>query len=115
VFASGNPFDLITNAYFETVSGFTTTGFTFITSPESLPISLLFYRSLVEFIGGIGFIYILVAFLHPNHDLGAYAEAFGIAKLGDNLKKVFLTVLLVYTLLVVIFTAIFYFLYRRQI
>jgi len=111
VFTSGNPFDLITNAYFETVSGFTTTGFTFITSPESLPISLLFYRSLVEFIGGIGFIYILVAFLHPNHDLGAYAEAFGIAKLGDNLKKVFLTVLLVYTLLVVIFTAIFYFLY----
>ena len=111
VFASGNPFDLITNAYFETISGFTTTGFTFINNIGTLPLSLLFYRSLVEFIGGIGFIYILVAFLHPNHALDTYAETFGIDKLSDNLKKVFLSVLLVYTLLVAIFTAIFYFIY----
>jgi hypothetical protein len=33
VFASGNPFDLLTNAYFETVSGFTTTGFSFVAHP----------------------------------------------------------------------------------
>jgi len=37
------------------------------------------------------------------------------AMLGDNLKKVFLTVLLVYTLLVVVFTAIFYFLYSKDL
>jgi Trk-type K+ transport system membrane component len=39
VFNSRNPFDLFTNAYFETVSGFTTTGFTFVTNPESLSLS----------------------------------------------------------------------------
>ena len=65
VFHTGNLFDLFTNAYFETVSGFTTTGFSFIANPGSLPMSLLFYRSLVEFIGGVGFVYILVAFLYP--------------------------------------------------
>jgi trk system potassium uptake protein TrkH len=48
VFSSGNPFDLLTNAYFETVSGFTTTGFTFIANTQILPVSLLFYRSLVS-------------------------------------------------------------------
>jgi trk system potassium uptake protein TrkH len=111
VFHSGNPFDLFTNAYFETVSGFTTTGFTFVTDPGSLPSSLLFYRSLVEFIGGVGFIYVLVAFLYPKDALDDFSETFGIEKLSDNLKKVFLAIMLVYTLFVAIFTAVFYFVY----
>lgn len=111
VFGSVNLFDLFTNAYFETVSGFTTTGFTFIARADLLPVSLLFYRSLIEFIGGIGFVYLLVAFLHPNHSLGVLAEAFGIDKLSDNLRKVFLSIMLVFTLIVVVFTVIFYFVY----
>lgn len=115
VFGSVNPFDLFTNAYFESVSGFTTTGFTFIEQAESLPMSLLFYRSLIEFIGGIGFVYLLVAFLYPNHSLDDYVEAFGVDKPSDNLKKVFLLVMLVYTSLVVIFTVIFFFVYSQDI
>lgn len=104
-----------TNAYFEAVSGFTTTGFTFIAHAESLPVSLLFYRSLVEFIGGVGFVYILVAFLFPNHSLDVFAETFGIDKLSDNLKRVFLSILLVYSLFVVVFAAIFYYVYSPNI
>lgn len=111
---SGNPFDLFTNAYFETVSGFTTTGFSFIV-PESLPISLLFYRSLVEFIGGIGFIYILAAFLYPNDSLQDYAETFGVGNLSNNLRKVFLSVMLIYTVFIAIFTVIFYFTYSQNL
>lgn len=114
VFASGNPFDLLTNAYFETVSGFTTTGFTFISNPEYLPLSLFFYRSLIEFVGGIGFVYILVAFLHPNYTLDTYAKTFGVDKLGDNLKKMFLSIILIYTFFVVLFTAVFYLLYSQN-
>jgi trk system potassium uptake protein TrkH len=112
VFASGNPIDLFTNAYFETVSGFTTTGFTLIANAETLPMSLLFYRSLVEFIGGVGFVYLLAAFLYPSRSLDAFAEAFGVDKLSKNLKKVFLSIMLIYTFFVVIFTVIFYFLYQ---
>ena len=111
VFASGNPIDLFTNAYFETVSGFTTTGFTLIANVESLPMSLLFYRSLVEFIGGIGFIYLIAAFLYPSHSLDAYAETFSVEKLSKNLRKVFLSIMLIYTFFVVVFTVIFYFVY----
>jgi trk system potassium uptake protein TrkH len=47
------------DAVFESVSGFTTTGLTTVT-PESLPYSILFFRSLTQWIGGIG---ILVIFL----------------------------------------------------
>lgn len=115
VFGSGNPIDLFTNAYFETVSGFTTTGFTLIENPATLPMSLLFYRSLVEFIGGIGFIYLIAAFLYPNHKLDDYAETFGVDKLSKNLRQVFLSIMLIYTLFVIIFTIIFYFTYSPNI
>lgn len=115
MFGGGNPFDILTNAYFETVSGFTTTGFSFVLLPETLPLSLLFYRSLVEFIGGVGFIYILAAFLYPNDTLDDYAETFGVAKLGGNLRKVFLFVMLVYTVFVAVFTVIFYFAYNPNL
>jgi len=109
--ANGNPFELITNSYFEAVSGFTTTGFSFVGHPELLPLSLLFYRSLVQFIGGVGFVYILAAFLYPNDSLGDYAETFGVEKLGSNLRKVFVSVMLIYTVFVAIFTVIFYYSY----
>jgi trk system potassium uptake protein len=111
VFSSGNLLDTFTNAYFEAVSGFTTTGFSFVLNPGLLPMSLLFYRSLVEFIGGVGFVYILVAFLYPKDDLDAFRDTFGIEKLCGNLKKVFITIMLVYTFFVALFTAIFYFTY----
>jgi trk system potassium uptake protein TrkH len=47
------------DAVFESVSGFTTTGLTTV-NPETLPYSVLFWRSLTQWIGGIG---ILVIFL----------------------------------------------------
>lgn len=115
VFNSGNPFDLFTNAYFETVSGFTTTGFTFVANPQTLPLSILFYRSLVEFIGGIGFVYIIAAFLYPSDNLDEYANSFGINKLNPNLKKVFISVVLIYTILTAIFTVVFYYLYSSNL
>lgn len=115
VFGGGNAFDLFTNSYFETVSGFTTTGFSFITNADLLPRSLLFYRSLVEFLGGVGFIYLIVAFLYPNYSLDEFAETFGVDKLSDNLKKVFISIMLIYTLIVAIFTAIFYSVYSNDL
>ncbi|MDY6418622.1 MAG: potassium transporter TrkG, partial [Bacteroidales bacterium] len=47
----GGPFTL-QNAWFESVSGFTTTGATILDNVEGLPDSLLFWRSSTHFIGG---------------------------------------------------------------
>ena len=49
----GGEFTLI-NAWFESVSGYTTTGSTILTDVEALPRSLLFWRSSTHFIGGLG-------------------------------------------------------------
>ena len=46
------------NAIFESISGLTTTGATVITGLDELPISILFYRQLLQWLGGIGIIVI---------------------------------------------------------
>ena len=53
----------ITDAYFETMSGFTTTGATVIDDVESLPHGLLFWRSLMQWIGGLGIVFFTIALL----------------------------------------------------
>lgn len=52
-----------TDAFFETMSGFTTTGATVIDDVERLPHGLLFWRSLMQWIGGLGIVFFTVALL----------------------------------------------------
>ena len=51
----GSEFTLA-NAFFESVSGFTTTGASILNNVEALPMGLLFWRSSTSFIGGVGII-----------------------------------------------------------
>ena len=60
----GGPFTII-NAWFESVSGFTTTGATILDNIEALPDSLLFWRSSTHFIGGLGVVVFLLLII-PN-------------------------------------------------
>ena len=56
------------DAFFETVSGFTTTGATILTNIESMPKSLLFWRAFTHWIGGMGILMFVLAFL-PQKDM----------------------------------------------
>ena len=60
-----------TDAFFETTSGFTTTGATMMTDIESLPMGILFWRSITHWIGGMGIILLSVALL-PAFGRGAF-------------------------------------------
>ena len=53
----------VADAFFETVSGFTTTGATILTEIESLPRSILFWRSFTHWIGGMGILIFTLALL----------------------------------------------------
>lgn len=53
----------VTDAYFETMSGFTTTGATVIDDVERLPHGILFWRSLMQWIGGLGIVFFTIAVL----------------------------------------------------
>lgn len=52
-----------TDAFFETISGFTTTGATILEDIERLPHGLLFWRSLMQWLGGMGIIVLSLAVL----------------------------------------------------
>ena len=82
----------ITNAFFETVSGYTTTGATILDNIESLDYGILFWRSLTQWIGGMGIIVLAVAIL-PFLGIGGMqlfvAEAPGVSldKLQPRIKE----------------------------
>ena len=57
----------LANAWFESVSGYTTTGSTILTDIEALPKSLLFWRSSTHFIGGLGVIVFLLMVLPDSN------------------------------------------------
>lgn len=53
----------ITDAFFESTSGFTTTGASIIDDVEILPHAILFWRSLTQWIGGLGIVFFTIAIL----------------------------------------------------
>lgn len=67
--AGAAPFCILLNsnwldAYFEAVSGFTTTGITMLSGLDALPPSILFWRALMQWLGGLGIIsfFLVLAF-----------------------------------------------------
>ena len=80
------------NAFFETVSGYTTTGATILDDIESLDHSILYWRSLTQWIGGMGIIVLAVAIL-PFLGIGgmqlfvAEAPVFSLDKLQPRIKE----------------------------
>jgi trk system potassium uptake protein len=61
-YISGNMSSL-TDSMFESVSGFTTTGASILTDIESIPKSILFWRSFTQWIGGLGILVLVIAIL----------------------------------------------------
>ena len=102
-----------TDAFYETMSGFTTTGSSILSNIESLPNSLLFWRALTHWIGGLGIVFFTVA-VFPIFGLGDMhlfaAESVGPmrAKLHPRISITARWILTVYIGLTVIATVAFY-------
>ena len=87
------------NIFFETMSGYTTTGSTVINDIESLPESIIFWRSMTHWLGGMGIIVLAIAIL-PLLGIGGMqlfsAEAPGITgdkihpRISDTAKRLWL-------------------------
>ena len=74
-----------TDAFFETMSGFTTTGATIIQDVEVIPHGLLFWRSLTQWIGGLGIVFFTVAVL-PIFGVGE-VQLFAAEAIGPTRNK----------------------------
>jgi trk system potassium uptake protein TrkH len=62
-FYMGGVFEIFIDAFFESVSGFTTTGASVMTDIEVIPKGMLFWRSLIQWLGGMGIIVLFVAII----------------------------------------------------
>lgn len=62
-FLLGGYLNNFTDAYFEAISGFTTTGATVIDDVEALPHGILFWRSLTQWVGGVGIVFSTLALI----------------------------------------------------
>lgn len=58
-----HPFHSIVNCFFEAMSGLTTTGATILTDISTVPDPLLFWRSMIQWLGGLGIVVLFVAVL----------------------------------------------------
>lgn len=109
-FYLSNTLPNFTDAFFETVSGFTTTGSSVIVDIESMPKSILFWRSMTHFIGGMGVIVFALAILprspHNIHIMKAEVPGPMFGKVVSSMKK---TAILLYSLY--IFMAVIMFLF----
>jgi trk system potassium uptake protein TrkH len=100
------------NAFFESMSGFTTTGASILTDIEVLPKSILFWRSLTHWIGGIGII-VLVIVIMPSLNMGSYSlftlESSVQEKIQPKIRSVGRRLIMIYLLLTLLEIALLLF------
>ncbi len=98
----------LASSFFEAISGFTTTGATVYSDIEALPHLILFHRSLMHWLGGLGVIVLgvgLLSVINPTGSLSLFkAESTGISleKLTPKIKDTALRLWIVYALLTLV-------------
>ena len=101
----------ITDAFFETMSGFTTTGATILDNIESMPHGILFWRSLTQWIGGLGivcFTIVLLPGFGASSQMLYLSEATGVThnKLYPQTRVMARYIFMVYILLTAVESAL---------
>jgi trk system potassium uptake protein len=74
-FYLGTPIDSVVDAMFESYAGFTTTGFTNLAGYETLPRSIIFWKSVIQWLGGMGLLIFIIA-LFPLVKEGQFKNFF---------------------------------------
>jgi len=102
-----NPLSLFVNGFFESASGFTTTGLSTIFHPEDLPASFVFYRAYILLIGGLSFVYLVMALFYPQRKLAAMKNMIEGASIL-RLNQLIITITVIFTVYSVILILITY-------
>ena len=105
---SNDYLSLFVNAFLESSSGFTTTGISIIEQPESLPDSFVFYRSYTQWVGGLSFVYLIMALYYPETRLAAMRNVMGNAM--QKFKQLLSTISIIFIFYTSIITLLLSFL-----
>jgi trk system potassium uptake protein TrkH len=100
-------FSLFASSFLESASGFTTTGISTIIYPEDLPDSFSFYRSYTEWVGGLSFIYLIMALYYPETKLAGMKNVLGSGIL--RFKQLLSTICIIFTIYAAIIALLIFF------
>ena len=101
-----SPEALFINSFFESISGFTTTGLTMIAFPENMPDSLVFYRAYTQWTGGLSFIYLIMTLFYPEQKLHAMRGL--ISGTSLRFKQLLITISVIFSVYTVVLALLFY-------
>ena len=101
-----DPLSLFVNSFFESASGFTTSGFSTIFHPE-LPESFVFYRAYILLIGGLSFVYLVIALFYPKRRLAAMKNMIEGASIL-RLDQIIITITVIFSVYSVVLIFIIY-------
>ena len=101
-----DPLSLFVNSFFESASGFTTTGLSMITQPENLPQSFDLYRSYTQWVGGLSFVYLVVMLFYPERKLVHMRGMIGGGILRS--KQLIITISVIFTIYTTVLSALLY-------
>jgi trk system potassium uptake protein len=109
-----NPFEinfdylsLFVSSVLESSSGYTTTGLSTIENPESLPESFVFYRSYTQLVGGLSFVYLVMALYYPETKLAMMRNMIGRGIL--KFKQLLSTISIIFVIYTFIFILLIFF------
>lgn len=108
IFNDTNLIERFINSFFESISGFTTTGFSLIVDSDKIPRSIMFYHSFTHFIGGLGVVFILLAFFYNGKTLDNMTKVMNFMRVNANIKRSLVAVLLIYSTYIIVFSIIMY-------
>jgi trk system potassium uptake protein TrkH len=108
VFTGADVTSKIINSFFESVSGYTSTGMSMITNLDTMPRSIIFYRGLTQWIGGIGIVFIVLVFFDSSDSLEKLGKAIGFKKLTSTMTNTYIRIFGIYSAYTIIFFGILY-------
>src|SRR5215208_6457547 len=99
---------VVLSSLLESTSGFTTTGLSTITHPENLPNSFSFYHSFTEWVGGLSFVYLVMALYYPETKLAGMKSLMssGILRFKQLLTTISI-IFVIYAIIIVLLLFVF--------
>ena len=105
-FVIGGEISSYIDAFFETVSGFTTTGASILSNVESMSRGMLMWRSFTHWIGGMGILVFMLIFVQSSADemniMKAESPGPSVEKMVPKVRETALTLYAIYTTMTII-------------
>ena len=107
-FDSSDPVELFADGFFESSSGFSTTGYSLLPNPEELPKSFIFYRGYAQFVGGLSFIYLIVTAFYSEKRINTM-KGF-ISGNVPHLKELFSLITIIFAIYAIVIALLLFYL-----